>query len=954
MSLSMMNRRHGAGVLSVMLSTVSALGIAASAKAQDADWIAGSGNFCEWSNWHPTIVPDHTRHAYFGRAGSFSPTVWMDCSRIIKALTALGGTTFHTNGHQLLVLETAKVGEAFGQTHFYVTPLTNSPTTPSFFANSLEVIEGATFQLQGGYARIDQDVTIGPGSNLFGHGLILVNDQTNHTALSNNGLIRPSGGELIIEVSGDASIDLDGDESGIIRVTNANSNLRIRGKTVPMYGLIEISNGNTLIFTEDMETSGEIRMRGVGSPSTLDGREIAIHQNGQIVANGGSSIIDAQRLTFMPHTSLHVPAGNTMTFDVPKITFWPDSLWTVNGTLNVNGLGWYIGGEMTGTGLVRQNDSVYFVNDTLINMPNGIYDMDGEFESTTVRIAAERNVIINASALDTDGSNTFNGTLHLGGHLTVNTPQPWRMNGDLLLDYSSDPNSSFNGTSMFIGPNAQVELAKGIFSLNAPFEVEPGAQIYVGGVDTAMHLNGASTWHGGEVTGPSELYLNADALITGEALIAPGTFHWGHNGGTTVLPGAMLSVQAERLGGEGGGRFSGSLAVQGEVHVDLGETTFWNCDGIVHVTGGSMSGDMMRLLDGGRVFAHSNFQPGIIDAPVQLNPGSQVVAHSGGAAHLNDTVQLHTGSLSTPAMTGFGTIANNGVMRASNDTLIDVANLDLDGVDDNSLTRIDYGRELKIASPKINVTDNVFRGEIRLNPYSTLTMDLSEPWELAGHLFYDELVPHLPSHLGGRDVLVTGRVDANMTLSVNVTNAGVLSPGGPSQPGRLVFQARSWSQTPEGTVEFGIGGYAAGSDYDQITGIETSGTAEAHLSGMLSVFLTDDFQPQIGDTFTLIEAYTITGQFDATILPPGFQVIYELHPGLSPDFVKVCYVGLCPADLAPLGGDGNVDVSDLLALLAAWGPCDDCPADIAPRGGDGQVDVTDLLALLAAWGACGQ
>jgi thermitase len=57
----------------------------------------------------------------------------------------------------------------------------------------------------------------------------------------------------------------------------------------------------------------------------------------------------------------------------------------------------------------------------------------------------------------------------------------------------------------------------------------------------------------------------------------------------------------------------------------------------------------------------------------------------------------------------------------------------------------------------------------------------------------------------------------------------------------------------------------------------------------------------------------------------------------------------CPADL---NGDGAVDVFDLLALLGAWGECDDagsCPADLT---GDGSVDVFDLLALLGAWGEC--
>lgn len=55
----------------------------------------------------------------------------------------------------------------------------------------------------------------------------------------------------------------------------------------------------------------------------------------------------------------------------------------------------------------------------------------------------------------------------------------------------------------------------------------------------------------------------------------------------------------------------------------------------------------------------------------------------------------------------------------------------------------------------------------------------------------------------------------------------------------------------------------------------------------------------------------------------------------------------CPADIT---GDGVVDVSDLLALLGAWGPCaGNCAEDL---NGDGIVDVSDLLLLLGEWGTC--
>ena len=54
----------------------------------------------------------------------------------------------------------------------------------------------------------------------------------------------------------------------------------------------------------------------------------------------------------------------------------------------------------------------------------------------------------------------------------------------------------------------------------------------------------------------------------------------------------------------------------------------------------------------------------------------------------------------------------------------------------------------------------------------------------------------------------------------------------------------------------------------------------------------------------------------------------------------------CPWDL---DDNSNVGASDLLGLLASWGPCKGCPADF---DGSGSVGASDLLALLANWGPC--
>lgn len=75
-----------------------------------------------------------------------------------------------------------------------------------------------------------------------------------------------------------------------------------------------------------------------------------------------------------------------------------------------------------------------------------------------------------------------------------------------------------------------------------------------------------------------------------------------------------------------------------------------------------------------------------------------------------------------------------------------------------------------------------------------------------------------------------------------------------------------------------------------------------------------------------------------------FDIGGPYQDGGGNNFAQVCEV------LGDLNGDGMVDVSDLLILLAAWGTCprsSDCPADL---NGDGVVDISDLLILLSNWG----
>ena len=69
---------------------------------------------------------------------------------------------------------------------------------------------------------------------------------------------------------------------------------------------------------------------------------------------------------------------------------------------------------------------------------------------------------------------------------------------------------------------------------------------------------------------------------------------------------------------------------------------------------------------------------------------------------------------------------------------------------------------------------------------------------------------------------------------------------------------------------------------------------------------------------------------------------------------ETCSESLCRCTdcLADLDLDRVVGYSDMLIVLANWGPCTGigcCPGDV---NGDGNVDFTDLNLVLASWGPC--
>jgi len=101
-----------------------------------------------------------------------------------------------------------------------------------------------------------------------------------------------------------------------------------------------------------------------------------------------------------------------------------------------------------------------------------------------------------------------------------------------------------------------------------------------------------------------------------------------------------------------------------------------------------------------------------------------------------------------------------------------------------------------------------------------------------------------------------------------------------------------------------------------------------------------------------IEPISLYG-FDVVTMPAGRWRIYmysthqamDTKEGFSHSFARTTHT----ATYVPLGdvdGNGEVNIIDLLAVLADWGECGNCQSDL---DADGQVEIEDLLQILADW-----
>ncbi|MFH1747890.1 MAG: S-layer family protein [Planctomycetota bacterium] len=186
-----------------------------------------------------------------------------------------------------------------------------------------------------------------------------------------------------------------------------------------------------------------------------------------------------------------------------------------------------------------------------------------------------------------------------------------------------------------------------------------------------------------------------------------------------------------------------------------------------------------------------------------------------------------------------------------------------------------------------------------------------------------------------------GLLTGDGTITGNALyNGGTMAPG---ISAGVIDVVGAYTQTAAGTLESEIAGLSQGSEYDLLA---VSGTAS--LAGNLEVIISAGFEPMPGDSFQILTAGSVAGQFDtvnATNLSPylNMEVVYTANA------VTLNMVGVVAGDCDL---DGDADLDDFVNLeTCLWGP--DGGVEPGCRcfdfDDDGDVDLGDFAEFQAVF-----
>ncbi len=404
-----------------------------------------------------------------------------------------------------------------------------------------------------------------------------------------------------------------------------------------------------------------------------------------------------------------------------------------------------------------------------------------------------------------------------------------------------------------------------------------------------------------------ELFADADSTIVGTQL---GVTDGSINGEGTFTAGAVFSNPTTL------DNVALNIATTEVAHLRVNGDIANNSNILLNVGGGNgskldVNGDRTIHGNGMITFDVGWFRPASAPDTLTLGPGQVLLIPDTNASHTIDA--------------GLA-LVNQGIIEIDGDQLIRAGS---DSLENDGTIEIINGGELLFGT----ASSLVNRGDITIDSASSITGNFFITFENGAVTVNGSISPNNSILQIGGALRGTGSILANSWMNVQ---DGTVEPG--SEPGAIGTLTMNWFQSgPNSHTILDIAGPESGVDHDRILVNNV-----ASLGGTLKIELPPGYLPSVRETFSVLTAATVNGNFDEVVGPGQWSVAVE--------GTDVIVRFDAPPPMGDLNGDNSVGVPDLLLLLAQWGDCPSppaaCPADL---DGSGAVGVPDLLLLLQNW-----
>ncbi|MGB2824351.1 MAG: hypothetical protein WBF17_25475, partial [Phycisphaerae bacterium] len=227
-----------------------------------------------------------------------------------------------------------------------------------------------------------------------------------------------------------------------------------------------------------------------------------------------------------------------------------------------------------------------------------VFDWDGAGTYAATTIAPTVSFTINSDRIDAGdpAGDGFDGTVNVnGGTLTVNTADPWRLDGTMNLTETGGTDPHVNGQEIVVHGSVS---ASGRCFINAPVTFKSSAAVSVPGAGDELWLTGEAAYQGGSFTGDGTIVQHADATVEADTTIDVATYCWdgavGPASDTTIDAGATFTINSQHIDDtdpttDG---YDGTVTVAGVLAVNTSGA--WRLDGTMDLQGGRVEGQTIR------------------------------------------------------------------------------------------------------------------------------------------------------------------------------------------------------------------------------------------------------------------------------------------------------------------------------------------------------------------------